>query len=817
MKQLSVTMKEGVGMTKYWKVLLLIGLLFASSGILKASDPSWIWFPDAGGIKGESRYFRTVFNLEEIPYSLLARIVANHETTVYINGERMRTIYPEEILGSIELADSLKSGTNVLAIKVSASIDQEIQPLLVRVVDIDNDVVFGTDNTWRAANRECLGWEKADFDDSNWAQVLCSGTMQKPEITSSELIKMMGEFAPEKDATVLENASIWLSHSAQYIFTTDTATKDCTVKALTGTNQTASMQLAVRSNEPINPLEIGFTDLTNKDTGNVISKEHFKYNFIETWNMTQNSTQTPKALLIEAPKDMPDILSEKRVVNIPKDYTKAVYLQFFVPKDTPEGIYLGNVILENLGVKREVPIEIEVLPVSLPDETNLKVTIWFQPNYIVTHNKVIKYSEEFWQIIDYYAKKMAEHRQNMVWTPLDLFSLRYNDKGELTGDFTDFDRWIETFFKEGFKYIELSHIGARVGERNSDFAYIKRQAYDVNLKTTREVPLGEYMHLIQEHLREKGWLEVSYAHVADEPTTYNYSSWIELAREIRRQAPDLKLMEALHYTDLSDYLDVAIPQLDYFDQNKNRLLKEQEDGKIELWFYTCWLPQGNYPNRLLDYPLYKTRILHWANFLYDAPGYLHWGYNWWNAFEVGFAPGDGWIVYPTENSIVSSMRYEAMREGIEDYEYLLLHAKKTQEIAKELNVTIDEKYRAKEITGSVMRSLTNYTDDPLELYKARERLLREIVELDRGPKALLVTSLDENSPLNGDTVVSLQLYTEKGSTVTLNGDVLEETSPGSYETSVLLTPDNPKIVLEVALNGQIKTLERIYSNWRIIK
>ncbi len=803
-------------MGKTLKLILVFCVFLTSICLAEAEEPSWIWFPDAGSVKGEPRYFRTVFELDEIPYSLLARVVVNHETVVYINGERMRTIYPEEILGSVELVDYVVVGKNVLAVEIKPKPDEEIKPLLMRVVDIDDNVVLGTGSTWRAANKECEGWLNTDFDDSNWAKVVASPTMQKPELSSAELLAMMGQFAPEVDEKVLQNASVWLTHSAEFVFTTDAPKEEFVMPIVTGTNQIAAMQLAIRSGEAIGALEVRFTDLYSEDGKSVISKDNFKYSFVETWHMTNNSTQTPANLLIRAPQDMPDILSDKKVINVPKDYTQSIYLQFYVPKGTPAGIYSGSVILDNLGAEREVPVEIEVLPVELSDETNLKVTIWYQVDYIVTYNKVTKYSEEFWRILEYYAKTMAEHRQNMFWLPIGTVNLRYNEEGQLTGNFETFDRWAEIFFKHGFKYIELSHFGGRVGDWNSDFGPYRLVAYDAGLKTTREVPVSEFAYLLQEHLREKGWLEIAYAHVADEPTGQNYRSWIDLALEIKKGAPDLKLMEAIHYTYLSDYLDIAIPQLDYFDQNRTRLLKDQEDRKIELWFYTCWLPQGNYPNRLLDYPLYKTRILHWANFLYDAPGYLHWGYNWWNAFEVGYAPGDGWIVYPTETAMVPSVRYEAMREGIEDYEYLLLHAKKTGEIAKKLGVEIDEKYRAKEIARTVMTSLTRYTDDPLELLQARERLLREIAEMDQGPLCLVVTSVEESTRLTEPTEVELTVYAEDGCSVFVGGRIANEVSPGKFTATVVVTPEKPTVVVEVVLGNQIKTIERNYSNWRII-
>ena len=229
---------------------------------------------------------------------------------------------------------------------------------------------------------------------------------------------------------------------------------------------------------------------------------------------------------------------------------------------------------------------------------------------------------------------------------------------------------------------------------------------------------------------------------------------------------------------------------------------------------TCALPIC-YPNRLLDYPLYKTRMLHWANFIYDAGGYLHWGYNWWRAFEVGYAPGDGWIVYPTENNFVPALRYEAMREGIEDYEYFLLHVAKYKKLAAELGVPINGDERAKEIALSVMPSLTRYTKDPLEMLSAREKLLREIVNMEKGPKALLITDVSEDKLQREEFTTKVEIYAEKDAEVYLNGIKLKESKAGYYTKDVLITPASRYITVKVVKGEETKIIERVYNNWRI--
>ena len=133
-------------------------------------------------------------------------------------------------------------------------------------------------------------------------------------------------------------------------------------------------------------------------------------------------------------------------------------------------------------------------------------------------------------------------------------------------------------------------------------------------------------------------------------------------------------------------------------------------------------------NRLIDYGLIKTQLLQWVNFRYDLTGYLHWGGNYWNSdpisntqTELGHGwgantipAGDGFIVYPDKEnkSVFSSIRLEAMREGIEDYELLRVLEKKDPKAAHAL-------------AEKMVRSFTDYVRDPVEFRRIQKQLYEE--------------------------------------------------------------------------------------------
>jgi len=198
-----------------------------------------------------------------------------------------------------------------------------------------------------------------------------------------------------------------------------------------------------------------------------------------------------------------------------------------------------------------------------------------------------------------------------------------------------------------------------------------------------------------------------------------------LAGYVREFAPEFAIMEALDVRDdfafFEQHCDVWVPQLGRFDQSLDRMLQRLEAGK-EVWIYTCLFPAGAYPNRFVDYPLIKTRVLHWMNFRWGFTGYLHWGFNQWrggDSFTVlepphsgpsFLPPGDAWIVYPGDRQLLDSIRHEAMRDGVEDYELLKVLAGRDPE-------------RAAALAQAVVVSFTDYVRDVAAFRQVRQALL----------------------------------------------------------------------------------------------
>ena len=597
-------------------------------------------------------------------------------------------------------------------------------------------------------------------------------------------------------------------------------------------NEYESAQFVIRSDAELKDVTVKISALTNKESGVEIAPDNIQWHFLGYVPVERNTSEAecgeheyiPEGEFIRlAPFDCPDPLLEERRLTIEANQSQPVWITVYVSSGIPPAIYSGEVTITTSDGKEILPIELTVYPFELPDEKHLHITNWFETVHIAQAHEVEEFGEAFWKILERFAKNLAQHRQNVVFTPWHIIQAYREANGELSFDYTDFDRFVETFFKAGVNdRIELWHVarhgkGGRVGTE-----IILKKVEPIDRKTGEKITLPGNQGLaalledLRHHLEVKGWLDKTIIHVADEPSFHNIEQWKEASRFVREHIPGIKTIDAIGGTGFEDMLNIMVPlSLDlnsWFDDYK----KAQASG-AELWFYTCCVPYGYYANRFLDYHLSKTRILHWMNFSTGTEGFLHWGltYGWEDPFGPAprFPPGDSHIIYPGKDGPLSSIRWEMMREGLEDYEYLWLLESKTKQILEKLDV--DEKrfpadFLSREICGKLVKSLTEYTTDPETFYSVRRLLAKEISCIDQSPLILLATDPWTNTELvTGPPVTKVYGFVEKGTKVTINGkEAIINPVDGFFLKEVSLSLSNNVVEVMAELNGKKKMLKR---------
>ncbi len=505
-----------------------------------------------------------------------------------------------------------------------------------------------------------------------------------------------------------------------------------------------SVQLAVRSADTLAGVTIDAGPLHGPAT---ISSPQVRW--VEYVNVDSNSKDTPDEELVhKAPGLFPDALLDKFPITLQKGQTRSIWITLKVPADQTPGEYKAELRLQ-VGSHRlaRLPYRVRVHRATVPQPIPLAITNYlnlsagnFQRHFGITRD-----SPEWWDTLSNIARFLAEHHQNGVFqnTP-GLVKARFENSAAQF-DFSDFDRFFGAFISAGVDAnIQGGNLMERERRRDAPLmvdAWVEENGQPALKRIPLSDPrarqfLDSYLPALYRHLRSKGWDKKYMQGVMDEPTQPETAAFAEVAALVRRHMPGVRIVEPM---SLRLDLDFLTRNIDVWSmhlgtiESKQEVIAEQARQGRELWFYTALSPRGRYPNRLIDFPLLKVRILHWLNYKYGLTGYLHWGANYWsddpfhntqpviNQGRTLLPPGDAFITYPNRagKTFYSSIRLEQMREGIEDYGLL-------SELGKH------DPGAAQRIAGKAMQSFTEFVRDPKQ-FRAIESELLETLSAQKQP------------------------------------------------------------------------------------
>jgi hypothetical protein len=503
--------------------------------------------------------------------------------------------------------------------------------------------------------------------------------------------------------------------------------------------ENATLQFVVRSEYSIQGLKVNVTQAKSGDKRLPAAK----VGFVGYVKVGRSVWDYSRDRIVSTSGFYPDPVLEQESINVDFGNTQPIWISIPIPADAEKGVYKGNVTISGRINGRSFSVSkdysVKVYPVTV-GKTSLWVTNWFsidttQLKWLNGGKSFLPFSDKHWELIRILAKKMADYRQNVaIISPLALSDFTF-ENGTWKTDFTKFDKMVGIFMEEGvIGRIEGGHIGGRSGNWTSQFEVEVPSQAKNPVSRFELLPISDqrarkfysdFIPALRAHLKERKWDGLYLQHIADEPIQENVKSYIEIASFIRKLAPDFRFIDACHSKNLDGMLDVWVPQLDYMNQDYEFYKKQHESGK-EIWTYTCLNPKFEYANRFIELPLLRTRYIHWLNFKYDIPGYLHWGLNYWSEgdpfgeqsgiqYEGGniLPGGDSWIIYPKDGKLFSSIRFDAMRDGIVDYELFRMLEKK-------------DPSKAKGIIDKVIFSFTGY-DNNIEAFRMHRRHLMELL------------------------------------------------------------------------------------------
>ncbi len=387
-------------------------------------------------------------------------------------------------------------------------------------------------------------------------------------------------------------------------------------------------------------------------------------------------------------KPQGDILDTAPMIEQAAGGNRAVWLSVDIPRDARPGAYRGALTIRSELGALAFPVELEVLAATLPapKDWSFHLDLWQHPQAVARWHDVTPWSPEHFALLKPVMKRLADAGQKNItcaivheawnaqtfdWFP-SMIDWRKKADGSWQFDYSIFDQWVAFMQDE-------------VGIRGQIVCYtmipwhLKFRYYDeaagkfIDLQANPKSPeyaehWGRFLRDFVAHLRAKGWLDHTAIGMDERPDDLMRPALAVL----KKNAPDLRVVSAVNHPssltedvyDLSPYIEHPLDAA---------LLARRKQAGSKTTYYVCCGPGT--PNTFTHSPPAEAA---WLPLLAAAQGYdgfLRWAYNSWvdnplaSTDFVTWPSGDCFLVYPGNRS---SVRFERLRDGIEEFEKIRL-------------------------------------------------------------------------------------------------------------------------------------------------
>jgi hypothetical protein len=396
--------------------------------------------------------------------------------------------------------------------------------------------------------------------------------------------------------------------------------------------------------------------------------------------------------------------------DVPAGENRVLYVEVRPPAGTPAADYAGRVRLTAAGQERlgEVRFHLRVRGFELPAGSTLRTSIQ-------------AYDSEHAGAARYYGYPQQGDQHQAAARAIDELLIAH--------------RLVPTHpMNTLFEVSPEGTIAPHPARDATRWSYLRRPEYtDYQIAywdgfpfpgaaTTNRARTLRYLRSAYQWFEERGVAEKVWVRPGDEPqSAADHQAAAQLARLAREADPRLRVAITLDHSraDLGAPLfgqaNLVIPYVGKFDP---ALWRWRQQAGDEIWSYTALTPRDDRatPTWQIDVPLIHHRIVPWVNFRYGIRGMQYWAASVWERQrQRGRSPwddpcsfadgstcfhGDGMLVYPGKEigltvpagaygegspaaayGAAPSLRLKAVRDGIEDYEYLTLAARVNAEAA----------------------------------------------------------------------------------------------------------------------------------------
>lgn len=482
-------------------------------------------------------------------------------------------------------------------------------------------------------------------------------------------------------------------------------------------NEQVSAQLAIASGHDLGSVRARVGDLTGPG-GARLSSRSAKVRFVKyvpvqrsksevDWSATIDDVSSGKEVSGDRNPDVVgDPLEERPYVDVPAYAAQPLWFTFHIPKDAKPGTYTGTVRVDADGrTEASYPLTIEVADATVPDAatSSFFLDVWAQPETIAQAHGVKLWSDRHWKLIERYDRDLAGRGQRVInttivdnpwhhqWSLGTRQSQTATPYSSMVGwtwngssfafDFSRWDRYVSTAKRAGVgpEIGAFSMLAFQDGEHltYTDSRTGKTVYENVDLGGARwRQAWGAFLPAFEAHVKAKGWLPHTWLSFDERPV-----DTMKVVKDfVHETAPAfderISVAGSINTENIASNLSVDWGGIDAMTPEK--AAERRKAGKITT-FYTYGLPA--HPNTLTYSPAVEARMLPWISAQRHLDGFLRWSYNSWtpDPFKQPvhiFSQGDEYLVYPGENGPMSSIRWEQLKEGIEDFDLVAQLRKK---------------------------------------------------------------------------------------------------------------------------------------------
>lgn len=603
-----------------------------------------------------------------------------------------------------------------------------------------------------------------------------------------------------------DDVEVWTAPATEKILQNqdlyDDMKSEKAISLLMAKNEYESGQVIITAKKDVAYYDISVSDLVMAGTNNKIKRENITvYNekYIDITAIYDTYGMPPQGMYPDAllPFDAAKKYGENRVK---ESENQGIYITVKTTEEQEAGLYTGNVTVDFKDFTVSVPVFVQVANVTVSEERhakNIYLTGWqrnanaeleaterlydaynemlfryrLSPNTLQTN--CYQHDETGRQ---YYVDKAFELMQDVrcsnITIPYEGNSYYSNYYGgyvpcfELNG----FEAYIRAFAEKSFEndfnmFAKLVCYFGFLDELNSPTAY--------NIATVKYV-YEKYTEILNRVASE-------YENDATKVAT-NKEEIIESIRKIRN------VQTTWYKEEYKDYVDTWCPLFNWYAEATRDDYANQE----EKWWYGCNTPRAPYPTYHIEDSLLSARVMSWIQSEYDIVGNLYWAVDlygiirsngtiepledYYSTANRGNATnGEGFLFYPGGQYgleyPVASLRLEAIRDGLEEYE--LLYALK--ERYAELSMYTGETFSADkliELLNADLHSDVKVKRNTGVFFSARQQLF-ELLECAESPAGMAIVDYTSDGYEN----VGLKVLVLGENNLEVNGQSL-----GNFET-----------------------------------